>query len=97
MYMGPLTWSNSAKFRVPRDKTVDSAVSCPFDASRQSNVISSPDLTCSAGGMLCDVCQSWRGKCNVPFQKYVPVVPSEISALAFQRMDRHCSADAQRG
>lgn len=68
-YTGPLTWSKVARFRVSIDLTVDSAVSCPFEASKQSNVTLSPDLTCSAGGMLCD--QPWHDGNNVAFYKYL--------------------------
>src|SRR6187200_146821 len=48
---GPVTWSTWSKTRVSSDAVVESAVSWPFDASRQSNATTSPDPTVATGGM----------------------------------------------
>ena len=46
---GPLTWSTRAKSSVPISAVVDSAVSWPNDASRQSNSTTLPDGTVATG------------------------------------------------
>ena len=46
----PLTWSTRAKSSVPISAVVDSAVSWPNDASRQSNSTTLPDGTVATGG-----------------------------------------------
>src|SRR5688572_9783476 len=49
--IGPLTWSTPAKSRSASVSVVDSALSWPFDASRQSNATTSPEPTEAMGGM----------------------------------------------
>src|SRR6185295_4568929 len=48
---GPVTWSTWSKTRVSSEAVVESAVSWPFDASRQSNATTSPDPTVATGAM----------------------------------------------
>ena len=64
---GPLTWSTWSNTRVAMSLTVELAVNWPFDASRQSNSMTSPEATLATGGMAGSQARWFcsRGTCTV--------------------------------